>query len=231
MSEKVIVFDTETTNVTEPEIIEAAWLELCEEGEPETYYERFFPEKDISLGAMATHHIILSDLVGRRYSKEFALPEVDYIIGHNIDFDWKAAGSPEVKRICTLALSRWLFPEIDSHSQSAMMYYLFEKDDARELCKNAHSAVADVRNCRLLFFRLKAELETRGVPVGTWEEIWQASEKARIPLVMSFGKHKGVAIKDVPPDYKRWLLNQPDIDPYLIQALRGKITKQEEYKS
>ena len=38
---------------------------------------------------------------------------------------------------------------------------------------------------------------------------------------MTFGKHKGVPIKDVPADYKRWLPGQPDIDPYLIKALRG----------
>ena len=32
------------------------------------------------------------------------------------------------------------------------------------------------------------------------------------------GKHKGIAIADIPNDYKRWLLNQDNIDPYLIQA-------------
>jgi exodeoxyribonuclease X len=38
---------------------------------------------------------------------------------------------------------------------------------------------------------------------------------------MSFGKHKGTAIKDVPADYKRWLLGQPDVEPYLAKALRA----------
>ena len=42
---------------------------------------------------------------------------------------------------------------------------------------------------------------------------------ARIPTVMTFGKHKGMVIKDVPRDYVRWLLGQPDVDPYLRQAL------------
>ncbi len=46
------------------------------------------------------------------------------------------------------------------------------------------------------------------------------SEDARMPTVMSFGKHKGELIKDIPRDYKRWLLNQPDVDPYLAIALR-----------
>ncbi|MFO1382174.1 MAG: DUF3820 family protein [Moraxella osloensis] len=36
---------------------------------------------------------------------------------------------------------------------------------------------------------------------------------------MRFGKHKGVAIKDLPADYVDWLLKQADLDPYLHLAL------------
>jgi exodeoxyribonuclease X len=60
-----------------------------------------------------------------------------------------------------------------------------------------------------------------GQRAGTVGEIWQASEIASVPTVMTFGKHKGTAIKDVPADYKSWLLKQTDIDPYLIKALKG----------
>ena len=55
--------------------------------------------------------------------------------------------------------------------------------------------------------------------VKTIENLWLLSEEARIPSVMPFGKHKGLAIADIPNDYKRWLLNQDNVDPYLIQAL------------
>lgn len=128
---------------------------------------------------------------------------------------------PDVKRICTLALSRWLFPEIDSHSQSAMMYHLFPHEVARQHCQNAHNALEDVKMCKMLFDALVGEMAVRGIPSRTWQEIYEASEIARIPTVMSFGKHKGMAIKDVPADYKQWLLKQSDVDPYLIIALRG----------
>jgi exodeoxyribonuclease X len=215
---KAIIFDTETTDAKDPEIIEAAWIAPDGSGE---YCERFLPTKDISLGAMATHHIILSDLTGCRKSAEFAFPTVEFLIGHNVDFDWRAVGSPAVKRICTLALSRWLFPEIDSHSQTAMMYHLFPKDQARDLCQNAHNALSDVKVCLMLFQSLVDEMRRRNIPAATWDEIYQASETARIPTVMTFGKHKGMAIKDVPPDYKRWLLGQTDIDEYLVIALKG----------
>jgi exodeoxyribonuclease X len=55
----------------------------------------------------------------------------------------------------------------------------------------------------------------------SWEALWKTSEIARIPSIMTFGKHKGANIKDIPWDYKQWLLKQPDVDPYLAKALRG----------
>jgi hypothetical protein len=56
----------------------------------------------------------------------------------------------------------------------------------------------------------------------TAEHLWEISERARIPTRMPFGKYKGTPIADIPNDYKRWLLEQPDVDPYLAQALTGK---------
>ena len=217
---KALIFDTETTDATEPQIIEAAYMELFHPFDSNPIYcERFKPSKEITLGAMATHHIIMADLTGCRFSTEFKLPAVEYLIGHNVDFDWQAAGAPCVKRICTLALSRYLFPEIDSHSQSAMMYHLFPDEEAQNWCKGAHNAAADVMMCHELLKALVDEMESREIPCEGWEEIWQASEVARIPTVMTFGMHKGKLLKNVPSSYIKWLLGQPDVDPYLRQAL------------
>lgn len=215
---KAIIFDTETTGLIEPEIIEAAWLRL---ESPRTlkvlekFEQRYKPTKAIDLGAMTTHHIMEEDLVNMPESSTFALPaDLCFMIGHNVDFDWKAAGKPEVKRICTLALSRFLFPKIDSHSQSAMLYFL-ERRTARENLKNAHSALADAMNCR----RLLAKLIELLPGLETWEGLWQISENARVPTVITFGEYKGTPITEVPSEYKLWLLKQPDVDPYLKKAL------------
>lgn len=65
------------------------------------------------------------ELVDCPSTGSFILPgHVDYIIGHNVDFDWGVIGKPEVKRNCTLALARKLWPDLDSHNQSALMHYL-----------------------------------------------------------------------------------------------------------
>ena len=218
MKLKTIIFDTETTGLAEPEIVEAAWL-LLESPMTllvlEKFEQRYKPSKTIELGAMATHNIMAEDLVDMPESSTFSLPsDIHFVVGHNVDYDWKAAGSPDVKRICTLALSRFLFPNLDSHSQSAMLYHL-ERGTARENLIQAHSALADVMNCR----RVLGKLLDFVPGIETWEDLWQLSEKARIPSVMTFGKYKGIPIAGVPGDYKQWLLRQPDVDPYLRKAL------------
>jgi exodeoxyribonuclease X len=214
-----IIFDTETTGINDPEIIEAAWLKINNPFSlaiEEKFLSRYKPSKQISLGAMATHHIMDEDLIDCPLSSEFTLPDgVEYLIGHNIDFDWKVIGQPDIKRICTLALSRKLFPEADSHSQSAMIY-MFERDSARNMLRNAHAALDDVINCRVVLDYIINKLGN----ITDWESLWIASEEARIPTVMPFGKHKDLPISEVPSDYKRWLLGQADVDPYLIKALR-----------
>ena len=130
-----------------------------------------------------------------------------------MDFDWGVIGKPEVKRICTLSLARKLWPNLDSHNQSALLYYL-ERSTAREQLRNAHSALIDVGICAAILNHICQELG-----IKTVEALYAESEKARIPITMPFGKHKGSLLSDMPRDYKEWLLKQGDIDPYLRKAL------------
>lgn len=216
---KTLIFDTEATDKNNPVIIEAAWLELASLEPFETthpWVQRYNPGKPISLGALATHHILDEELVDCPPSNSFSLPEdTQYLIGHNVDFDWQAIGNPDIKRICTLALARSTWPNLDSHNQSALLYFL-DRNHAKDMLKNAHSALADVEICAVI---LKHICQIRSIT--TIEELWLASEKARAPSLMPFGKHKGVPMAEVPADYKRWLLGQGDIDPYLRKALEA----------
>jgi len=68
--------------------------------------------------------------------------------------------------------------------------------------------------CSLILGHICRLLDVRKV-----EDLYRESELARIPKVMPFGKHKGQLLTDVPSDYRDWLLNQADIDPYLRKAL------------
>ncbi|WP_114637022.1 putative quorum-sensing-regulated virulence factor [Polynucleobacter necessarius] len=217
---QAIIFDVEATDKNDTVIIEAASLDVTslhpfEVSNP--WVQRYNPGKPISLGALATHHIMDEELVNCPASSSFRLPAgTKYLIGHNIDFDWVAIGSPEVKRICTLALARSLWPDLDSHTQSALLYY-FERNTAREQLRNAHSALADVWICSKIVGKIIEKLQ----PVSL-DALWEMSEKARIPTIMPYGKHKGELISQMPTDYKQWMLRQDNVSSYLRKALEAK---------
>ena len=214
---KAIIFDTETTGRKDPIIIEGAWLELKSVNPfklGQSFCQRYNPEKPIELGALATHHIYDEELIECPPAKSFSLPsDVRYIIGHNIDYDWKVIDQPNIRRICTLALARKVWNSIDAYSQSALLYFI-DRDNARDILKKAHSAETDVRICATILEKICIELD-----VSSFEHLWELSEDARTPTVMPFGKHKGTLITDIPIDYKKWLLSQDNIDPYLKDAL------------
>lgn len=217
------IFDSETTGLNDPHLIEAAWLQLesiSSLAVTADFLQRYKPGKPIELSALATSHILDEELAGFHPHTDFNLPnDVEYLIGHNVDYDWRVIGEPDVKRICTRALSSKLWPDADSHTQSAMIY-LHYRAEATGLLRNAHAALDDVKNCRLLLVKILDQLAAeRGRPVSDWEELWQVSEDARIPTIIGFGKHKGAAFADLPSDYRRWLLNQPDLDQFVRKAL------------
>lgn len=225
-----LILDTETTGIDEPEVIEMAWLGPLTLGPLEGPMgptcggsQSFRPSKPISLGAMATHHIIDSDLLDCPPWQGWIAPAgIEYLIGHNCDFDWKALGQPNLKRICTLALSRHLWPQLDSHTLTAMTYHIYEPAHARAMVRAAHSAVADVTLCHHLLGRIWIEV---GKPCD-WEAMWQISELARVPTTFSFGKYKGERIDQIrrtDRNYIQWCLSgKCDLvneDPYLRKAL------------
>ncbi len=192
-------------------MIEAAWLEVPDPNSlpTERFLQRYNPQKPIAQGAVVTHPILDEELVDCPPYTNFALlGEVQYIVGHHVDYDWKVIGEPPVKRICVLALSRSLFSELDSHSQSAMLYHL-RRDIARNLLKNAHSAsrtLETVGSSSNSFYASSSQ-----TPTSRGDRSGLASERARTIKVMTFGKHKGAAIRDISGDYKSWLLKQPNV--------------------
>jgi len=214
---RALIIDTETTDVEEPEVIELAW-EWMDRGFDffgESYCERFKPVKPSTYGALAAHNILPSELELCQPSHVATLPmDVDYLIGHNVDFDWKAMGSPDIRRICTLALARSVWPKLDSHKLGALLYYINGvNEQTRAMLRDAHSAAADVVFCRMLVHELVRETGAKDI-----HELYKISEEARLPKIMTFGKYKGHPITDVDQGWITWYRKQPDTDPYLLMA-------------
>lgn len=222
---RAILFDTETTGLQDARLIEAAWGYLESPQRPvlieRPEARRYNPGVPMEYGAMAVHHLTDADVADCPAASTFRLPDdAEFVIGHHVDFDWEVAlrcgPQPPMKRICTWALARYCWPHLDSHRQTALLYFL-APDIAKTQARYAHAAAVDVEILSAILWHIVAYLGG----VETWDALYAISEAARIPTVMPFGKHKGERINEVPPDYRQWLLRQADVDPYLAQALRG----------
>ena len=187
-------------------------------------FDQFYQvDEPISYAAMAVHHILESDLIDQPHYTSFRLPEETlYIIGHNIDYDIRAiqkcgVDTSHIKAICTLALARLVWPDVEAHNISALIYMISKgSEKARDMIKKAHRADMDIILPANILMHIVHHLQ-----IDSIEALYAASEDARIPRVMSFGKHRGTAIADLPNDYIQWLLRQDELDPYLRKALEN----------
>ncbi len=182
------------------------------------YDEYFSCPEPITYGAMAVHHILESDIAGKPSYETFRAPECEYIIGHNIDYDINAVRLAHkdfnAKPICTLALSRMVWPD-EAHNISALIYMLTNgSEKAKQSIRNAHNAKQDILLTAVVLKALCKELGIKDM-----NSLYLMSEQSHTFQKIRFGKHKGTPVKDLPRDYRDWLLNQSDLDLSLKKAL------------
>lgn len=230
------IFDTELTDKKGGEIIEAGLIRITPEqdlvGESDRINlhdnsvfaaQRFKPSKPTTMGALAVHGILPEELDGCPPSSEFKLPgDCQYVIGHNVDSDWEAAGRPDVKRICTYAMSGWVYPEADSKSLVALTYYLRGANRlTRDLVRDAHSATHDC----FLTLLLLADILKKRPEVTTWAQLWEFSEECRIPRTCPMRKYEGVLLDELDDGFIGWCLRLDDLDPYYRKGLQRVLDK------
>ena len=226
------IIDTETTGLIDPHMTEAAYS-IVEINDGKVFVlqapraKRFNPLKEISLGSMSISHICDEDVADKPPHTDFRLPSsVEYLIGHNIDFDMAVLRNAGVthspKLICTNAMANFLLPTLESHKLVSLLYH-FHRDIARTQARNAHAAIADIHFTELVLGSLINLANSQGHEISDVESLYEFSEMARVPTHLSFGKHKGEAITDLAlssegAGYLKWLLKQSNIDSYLAQA-------------
>ncbi len=229
---KAYIFDVETSAKKNGEIIEAALAELAPGADllgadptlidrdvriEKLTVERFKPNS-LTTGSIAVHHILPHELEACAPSWTFALPaDATYLVGHSIDFDWEAAGSPStVKRICTHAMAQHVWPDAGGYSQSALIYMLLGATDAtRAMLRGAHAAAEDVQLNAII---LRAILEARP-SIRTWPELWTFSEDCRIPRTCPMKRYEGVPLDELDDGFIDWCLRQDWLDPYFRVGL------------
>ena len=229
------ILDTETTGLIEPHMTEAAYSIVdVINGKVNMLQapraKRFNPLKKISLGSMAISHICDEDVADEPPHTDFRLPNsVEYLIGHNIDFDMavlKNAGVDHTpKLICTNAIANYLLPTLESHKLVSLLYH-FHRDIARAQARDAHAAIADIYFTELVLGSLIDLANSQGHEISDVESLYEFSQMARVPTHMSFGKYKGEAIADLAASsegagYLKWLVKKNTVDPYLAKACKN----------
>ena len=210
---RAVVIDTETTGLEEPELIQVAYIDVFEP--MQRSYQGFRPSKPIEYGALATHHILPSDLDPCEASSAFRLPsDVEYLIGFNVDFDWAVIGKPATKNIDLCAICRILYEECDSHKQAALAYFLFGvNEETRDMLRGAHDAYDDCLIALKILRRIQEDSGHTDIAA-----LFAYSEDCRVPRKMPFGKFQGQPIAEVDAGYRRWYSNVPDADPWILKA-------------
>ncbi|MBK0062588.1 MULTISPECIES: 3'-5' exonuclease [unclassified Acinetobacter] len=191
------------------------------------FNQRYKPSEQIDISAMAIHLIADEDLEKSPSFKEFNFPEdliPEYLIGHNIDYDIDAiaragCNTKHIKRICTLAMSRYLWPELESHKLPVVALYVSKNRSmtAHEL-RFAHCAAQD---CDITFNVLQAIIQHQNI--NSIEELYQFSELARVPTHIFWGKWRGRRIFDLETKQIKQLLEN-ETDKYLLTALNNELT-------
>ena len=112
--------------------------------------------------------------------------------------------------LCTLALSRRFVKNTTNHKLDTLKVELGLK---RKGGLASHSALGDCYSTRELLLHV-ANL--------TGMNLTQLVELESVPKMlpkMPFGKHRGMAIKDMPKEYRTWLLSLPDLHKDLRYTL------------
>ena len=222
MTDTALIIDTETDQGRDPRPIQVATINVVTGFE---WMKYFNSGRSISPVVIRIHGITDDDVDGlERFDLEvFELPQ--YLIGHNVRFDWRVIGSPSAKLICTVRLARVAFPEWSAYGQSKCIEQLLGKEEASRMTIAAHDALGDARMCYLLY---QACCERLAIAPTDFSAVHAIANKANPVNKMPFGKHKGMLIKDVPISYVKWMLgNIHNMQPSLYSALTKRIKAEE----
>ena len=119
------VFDTETSGLNDPEVIQAAYFSIDEYDLIETKEQLFGCTKQIEWDAVGLHGITNEEVEGKPLWTGKFLPYTEYLIIHNASYDLKFLHPSElenVKVICTLKLARKLIDKTKCGSASSCLF-------------------------------------------------------------------------------------------------------------
>lgn len=202
------VIDCETTGIdpAEHRVIEVAYADLdYNRGIIGSGSSLVNPGMEIPISSMVVHHIT-NRMVEGAPSLEDVWPkmregEFHAMAAHNAEFDF-AFLETDAPKLCTLRLSRHLWPNLESHSNQYLRYYLGIDEVGADV--PMHRAMGDAAVTALIMRKmLKIAVEERGI--SSLEKLIEWSSKPVLLETCGFGMHKGSKWSEVPKSYLRWM--------------------------
>jgi len=185
----------------------------------------FRPRGEISVHAMAVHHITPDDFhEADPHCDEYALRAMfaepaDVMVAHAANFergfiaDTAHGGLPW---ICTVRSAKAVWPQAPGHSNQVLRYWRQLKLDPA-LANPAHRAGPDAWVTAHLLIDLLKE--------ATVEQMIQWTREPRRLDKIPFGKHRGSRWTEAPADYLRWMAGQSDMDADVVAAARQELER------
>ena len=214
---RYFALDTETTGVNDDDkVVELGWIELDADFNVLNQFETLLdPQRRIAPAASAVHGLVYEDVENSPTIEEYfseddptcygrKIDDPIVLIGHRIAFDHKFVKpyiTNVVQELCTLRWARRLYPESDNHQLQTLVYAL-----GLPRATEAHRVMSDVWTAIHL---CKHICERTGM---TLPQLAEASAAPMEVHTMSFGKHKGEKIQDIPMQYLRWMLDKLSLD-------------------
>lgn len=219
-----LLADVETTGVSPTDkVVEVAWAVMSDSFDIlQSGHSLINPLIPIPPGASAVHGLTNRDVADaptiEQYFEETLEGELGYgdfiFTAHNAAFDYRylspylAEGTPQM---CTLRLARKLYPNLDNHKLGTLVYGLALEVDKERF----HSADGDMAILSALLGKMSEDFGYT---------LWDLFELANTPIQMTnmtFGKHKGTPLKELPRSYANWLLGLDNLDPDLRASLKA----------
>jgi len=228
------VVDIETTGFAPPaEVIELGYVDV--EWRPSAVRIRppvarlFRPMNGIPPQVSAIHHITPADIPAdapvataeRLREALLAHPAPDVLVAHNCAFERRFIGPQAdggLPWICTFRAAQRIWPRAPSHSNQALRQWRGLALDPA-LAMPAHRAGPDAYVTAHLLAELLA-----AAPI---ERLVAWSSQPRPPVVIPFGKHRGLAWTAAPLDYLQWMTRQPEMDGHVVRQAKAELGRRD----
>lgn len=232
--DRIMFFDTETTGVENPRLVQLAYSGYNDKGKSGNHL--FKPPIEIDFHAMATHHItpemvqdkpLFADSQVKQWLKK---KEKAYVwVAHNSEFDclvMKNEGVDITYCIDTLKVARKILLQEDGkqYPSYALQYLRYRLGLYRYETENfiAHDAYSDIMVLRILFQHILNTMRAeKNAADGSQDsiilnEMVTMTKGFSYIQIMPFGKYKGMEIVDMVRsdyDYSLWCIKEvQDVD-------------------